>query len=75
MVKYKIPLPYIDVNESNSKLYTNSQGFTRSCILHTLAFGTYLLGRFFTLQKKKEGDGILHVNIFQYFKIPYLYVI
>jgi hypothetical protein len=39
--------------------------------LHTRAFGTYLLGGLFTLQKILYGDGILHVNMFHYFKIPY----
>jgi hypothetical protein len=33
---------------------------TPSYILHTRAFGTYLLGGLFTLQKRLQGDGILH---------------
>jgi hypothetical protein len=60
--------------------------FTPSYILHTRAFGTYLLGGgVFTVHKtivrwwyfackKLENiicDGILHVNMFHYFKIPY----
>jgi hypothetical protein len=45
--------------------------FTPSYILHTRAFKTYLLGGLFILQKRLEGDGILHVNMFHYFKIPY----
>jgi hypothetical protein len=35
---------------------------TPSYILHTRAFGTYLLGGLFTLQKRLQGDGILHVK-------------
>ena len=35
---------------------------TPSYILHTRAFGTYLLGGLFTLQKRLYGDGILHVK-------------
>jgi hypothetical protein len=58
--------------------------FTPSYILDTRAFGTYLLRGLFTLQKnykvmvfymwKPENiiyNGILHVNMFHYFKIPY----
>jgi hypothetical protein len=58
---------------------------TPSYILHTRAFGTYLLGGVIYLAKKiirwwyfrckkLENiiyDGILHVNMFHYFKIPY----
>jgi hypothetical protein len=43
---------------------------TPSYILHTRAFGTYLLGVTY-LAKRLYGDGILHVNMFHYFKIPY----
>jgi hypothetical protein len=46
-------------------------GFTPSYILHTRAFGTYLLGGLFTLAEKHLRYGILHVNMFHYFKIPY----
>jgi hypothetical protein len=60
-------------------------GFTPSYILHTRAFGTYLLGGYIYLAeniirwwyftcKNHENiicDGILHVNMFHYFKIPY----
>jgi hypothetical protein len=58
---------------------------TPSYILHTRAFETYLLGGviylakkiirwwYFTCKKPKNiiCDGILHVNMFHYFKIPY----
>jgi hypothetical protein len=59
---------------------------TPSYILHTRAFGTYLLGGggylpckkiirwwYFTCKKLENiiCDGILHVNMFHYFKIPY----
>jgi hypothetical protein len=59
---------------------------TPSYILHTRAFGTYLLGGggiylakkiirwwYFTCRKPKNiiCDGILHVNMFHYFKTPY----
>jgi hypothetical protein len=57
---------------------------TPSYILHTRAFGTYLLGGiylakktirwwYFTCKNPKNiiCDGILHVNMFHYFKIPY----
>ena len=59
---------------------------TPSYILHTRAFGTYLLGggviylakniirRWYFTCKKPENiicDGILHINMFHYFKIPY----
>ena len=59
---------------------------TPSYILHTRAFGTYLLGGLFTQVAKKYirwwyftckkpeniiCDGILHVNMFHYFKFPY----
>jgi len=53
-----------------SKIYL-LRGSTPSYILHTRAFGTYLLGGLFTLHKILQGDGILHVNMFHYFKIPY----
>ena len=36
--------------------------FTPSSILHTSVFGTYIGGGLFTLQKRLEGDGILHVK-------------
>ena len=42
--------------------HSNPQGVHSSYILHTRAFGTYLLGRLFTLQKGLQGDGILHVK-------------
>ena len=42
-----IPMPY-----TNSKLAFRLGEFTPSYILHTRAFGTYLLGGLFTLQKK-----------------------
>jgi hypothetical protein len=58
--------------------------FTLSYFLHTRAFGTYLLGAIYLAEKiirwwyftciKLENiicDGILHVNMFHYFKIPY----
>jgi hypothetical protein len=59
--------------------------FISSYILHTRAFGTYLLGGgiylakkiirwwYFTCKKSENiiCDGILHVNMFHYFKIPY----
>jgi hypothetical protein len=35
---------------------------TPSYILHTRTFGTYLLGGLFTLHKRLQGDGILHVK-------------
>jgi hypothetical protein len=60
-------------------------GFTPSYILYTCAFGTYLLGGviylakkiirwwYFTCKKPENiiCDSILHVNMFQYFRIPY----
>jgi hypothetical protein len=59
--------------------------FTSSYILHTRAFGAYLLGVYLSCNKELYGDGvlhvkrlkilyvmvILHVNMFHYFKIPY----
>ena len=52
--------------------YSPPGDITPSYILHTPAFGTYLLGGgLFTLQKRLLGDGILHVNMFHYIKIPY----
>jgi hypothetical protein len=59
--------------------------FTPSYILHTCAFGTYLLGGgiylaeniirwwYYTCKKPENiiCDVILHVNMFHYFKIPY----
>jgi hypothetical protein len=59
--------------------------FTPSYILHTRAFETYLLGGgiylakkiirwwYFTCKKPENiiCDGILHVNMFHYFKISY----
>jgi hypothetical protein len=41
------------------------------CILHTRAFGTYLLGGGIYLAENIICDGILHVNMFHYSKIPY----
>ena len=59
-------------------------GFTPSYILHTRAFGTYLLGGYlpckknirwwyFTCKNPKNVicHVILHVKMFEYFKIPY----
>ena len=47
--------------------------FTLSYILHTRAFGTYLLGGGDYLPCRKDYKVIifLHVNMFHYFKIPY----
>ena len=45
--------------------------FTPSYILHTRAFKTYLLGGGIYLAEKIICDGILHINIFHYFRIPY----
>jgi len=74
------------MNQPNlSKLDTLGE-ITPSYILDTHAFGTYLFGGgviylakkiirwwYFTCKKPENiiCDGILHVNIFHYFKIPY----
>jgi hypothetical protein len=45
--------------------------------VHSLLYFAYtcvqnlFIGGLFILQKRLEGDGILHVNMFHYFKIPY----
>jgi hypothetical protein len=48
--------------------------FTPSYILHTRAFGTYLLGGLFTLQKKLQGDGFLHVKILKILYVMVFYM-
>ena len=65
--------------------YEIPRGCTPSYILHTRAFGSYLLGVsylakrivmwwYFTCNEPPNivCDGILHVNMFHYFKIPYI---
>ena len=55
------------------QLRMSLRGCTPSYSLRTRVFGTYLLGEgLFTLQKGLLGDGILHVNMFPCFKIPYI---
>ena len=52
----------------------NPGEITPSYILHTRAFGTYLLGGLFTLQKILYGDGILHVNNLKILYVMVFYI-
>jgi hypothetical protein len=58
-------------NKSSALIARMLGEFTPSYILHTRAFGTYLLGGGYLPCKKNQGDGILHVNMFHYIRISY----